>query len=178
MIALIFGLISSTFLLGGDSKLSVFNEQMHEAMRTAAPILLITGAGAGFGAVLAASDLTTILSDSLSGLGLGLAVTFLIAAALKSAQGSSTVSMVTTSALVAPMLGSLGLGSELGMVLTVLAVGAGAMVVSHANDSYFWVVSQLSRIPVITAYKTLSVATAIQGTAAFLTVLLLGAVLL
>ncbi|MFJ2145188.1 GntP family permease [Arthrobacter sp. MYb222] len=178
VIALIFGLISSTFLLSGGSKLAVFNEQMNEAVRTAAPILLITGAGAGFGAVLAASDLTTILSDSLSGLGLGLAVPFLIAAALKSAQGSSTVSMVTTSALVAPMLGSLGLGSELGMVLSVLAVGAGAMVVSHANDSYFWVVSQLSRIPVITAYKTLSVATAIQGTAGFLTVLVLGAVLL
>ena len=178
VIALIFGLLSATLLLRGENKLGDFNEQMHESVRTAAPILLITGAGAALGAVLAASELTTILSDSLSGLGLGLAVPFLIAAALKSAQGSSTVSMVTTSALVAPMLGSLGLDSELGMVLSVLAVGAGAMVVSHANDSYFWVVSQLSRIPVITAYKTLSVATAIQGTAAFATVWILGAVLL
>lgn len=178
VIALIFGLLVATLLLRGDKKLADFNEQMHEAVRTAAPILLITGAGAALGAVLAASTLTTFLSDSLSGLGLGLAVPFLIAAALKSAQGSSTVSMVTTSALVAPMLGSLGLDSDMGMVLSVLAVGAGAMVVSHANDSYFWVVSQLSRIPVITAYKTLSVATAIQGTAAFATVLVLGAVLL
>ncbi|UYQ77434.1 GntP family permease [Glutamicibacter sp. JL.03c] len=178
VIALIFGLLSATPLLSGDKKLSDFNDQMNEAVRTAAPILLITGAGAAFGAVLASSKLTEFLSGSLSGLGLGLAVPFLIAAALKSAQGSSTVSMVTTSALVAPMLGSLGLDSELGMVLSVLAVGAGAMVVSHANDSYFWVVSQLSRIPVITAYKTLSVATAIQGTAAFATVWILGAVLL
>lgn len=178
VIALIFGLLSATPLLSGDKKLSDFNDQMNEAVRTAAPILLITGAGAAFGAVLASSKLTEFLSGSLSGLGLGLAVPFLIAAALKSAQGSSTVSMVTTSALVAPMLGSLGLDSELGMVLSVLAVGAGAMVVSHANDSYFWVVSQLSRIPVITAYNTLSVATAIQGTAAFATVWILGAVLL
>jgi len=178
VIALIFGLLSATPLPSGDKKLSDFNDQMNEAVRTAAPILLITGAGAAFGAVLASSKLTEFLSGSLSGLGLGLAVPFLIAAALKSAQGSSTVSMVTTSALVAPMLGSLGLDSELGMVLSVLAVGAGAMVVSHANDSYFWVVSQLSRIPVITAYKTLSVATAIQGTAAFATVWILGAVLL
>lgn len=178
VIALIFGLLSATLLLRGNNKLADFNEQMHESVLTAAPILLITGAGAALGAVLAASKLTTILSDSLSGLGLGLAVPFLIAAALKSAQGSSTVSMVTTSALVAPMLGSLGLDSQLGMVISVLAVGAGAMVVSHANDSYFWVVSQLSRIPVITAYKTLSIATAIQGTAAFVTVWILGAVLL
>lgn len=178
VIALIFGLLAATLLLRGNKKLADFNEQMHESVRTAAPILLITGAGASLGAVLAASKLTTILSDSLRGLGIGLAVPFLIAAALKSAQGSSTVSMVTTSALVAPMLRSLGLTSDMGMVLTVLAIGAGAMVVSHANDSYFWVVSQLSRIPVITAYKTLSVATAIQGIAGFIAVWILGAILL
>ena len=76
------------------------------------------------------------------------------------------------------MLGSLGLDSSMGMVLTVLAVGAGAMVVSHANDSYFWVVSQLSRIPVATAYRTLTVATAIEGLAAFATIMVASVFLL
>lgn len=75
--------------------------------------------------------------------------------------------MVTTSALIAPLLGSLGLSSPIGMALTVLAIGAGAMVVSHANDSYFWVVSQMSRIPVATAYRTLTIASGIEGIAAF-----------
>jgi GntP family gluconate:H+ symporter len=144
-----------------------FNEQIHESIRVSAPILLITGAGAAFGAVLAASSITGFLSDHLTGLGLGLAVPFLIAAALKSAQGSSTVAIVSTSAMLSPLLGSLGLDSPEGMVLSVLAIGAGAMVVSHANDSYFWVVSQLSRIPVATAYRTLTVATAIEGLAGF-----------
>ncbi|WP_017587679.1 GntP family permease [Nocardiopsis ganjiahuensis] len=170
VIALALGLLAAVALLRGHGKLARFNDQINDSVRIAAPILLITGAGAAFGAVLAASPLTGFLSDNLSGLGIGLAVPFLISAALKTAQGSSTVAMVSTSAMLAPMLGSLGLASPEGMVLSVLAVGAGAMVVSHANDSYFWVVSQLSRIPVATAYRTLTVATAVEGTAAFATV--------
>ena len=167
VIALIIGLFAAILLLRGNGKMARFNEQIHESIRVSAPILLITGAGAAFGAVLAASSITGFLSENLTGLGLGLAVPFLIAAALKSAQGSSTVAIVSTSAMLSPLLGSLGLDSPEGMVLSVLAIGAGAMVVSHANDSYFWVVSQLSRIPVATAYRTLTVATAIEGLAAF-----------
>jgi len=178
VIALIIGLMAAATLLRGEGKLARFNEQMHESVRVAAPILLITGAGAAFGAVLAASPLTGFLSENLAGLGIGLAVPFLIAAALKTAQGSSTVSIVSTSALIAPMLASLGLATPEGMVLTVLAVGAGAMVVSHANDSYFWVVSQLSRIPVATAYRTLTVATAVEGVAAFAAIQVLALFLL
>ncbi|MFY7064609.1 GntP family permease [Nocardiopsis changdeensis] len=178
VIALIIGLAVAALLLRGHGKLERFNDHVQESIRVSAPILLITGAGAAFGGVLAASPLTGFLSDNLSGLGLGLAVPFIIAAALKTAQGSSTVSIVSTSALIAPMLGSLGLDSPEGMILSVLATGAGAMVVSHANDSYFWVVSQLSRIPVATAYRTLSVATAIEGTAAFATIWVIGLFLL
>ncbi|WP_017609954.1 GntP family permease [Nocardiopsis xinjiangensis] len=178
VIALILGLGAAALLLRGRGKLARFNEQMNDSVRVAAPILLITGAGAAFGAVLGASPITDFLEDTLSNLGLGLAVPFLIAAALKTAQGSSTVALVSTSALVAPILPALGLGSPEGMALSVLAVGAGAMVVSHANDSYFWVVSQLSRIPVGTAYRTLSIATAIEGTAAFATIWVIGRFLL
>ena len=178
VIALIIGLGVAVTLLRGHRKLASFNEQINDSVTIAAPILLITGAGAAFGAVLAASPLTDFLADNLSGLGIGLAVPFLISAALKTAQGSSTVAIVSTSAMLAPMLGSLGLDSSMGMVLTVLAVGAGAMVVSHANDSYFWVVSQLSRIPVATAYRTLTVATAIEGLAAFATIMVASVFLL
>lgn len=178
VIALILGLAAAVLLISGGAKLGQFNEDITEAIRVAAPILLITGAGAAFGAVLNASPLTDFLADNIAGMGLGLAVPFLIAAALKTAQGSSTVAIVTTAALVAPLLESLGLDSTTGSVLAVLATGAGAMVVSYANDSFFWVVSQLSRIPVATAYRTLTVATAIQGVTAFLVVLLLSAIML
>ncbi|WP_146341271.1 GntP family permease [Nesterenkonia sp. NBAIMH1] len=178
VIALILGLIAAVFLVSGRDRLKRFNEDITEAIRVAAPILLITGAGAAFGAVLNASPLTDFLADNIAELGLGLLVPFLIAAALKSAQGSSTVAIVTGSALVAPLMGSLGLDSTEGAVLSVLAVGSGSMMVSHANDSFFWVVSQLSRIPVGTAYKTLTTATAIQGITAFATVWLLSLVML
>ncbi|QTX04133.1 GntP family permease [Agromyces archimandritae] len=167
VIALAIGLISAVFLLRGSGKLARFNTQIADSITIAAPILMITSAGAAFGGVLGASSITSFLSDNLATLGLGIAVPFIISAALKTAQGSSTVAMVTTSAMLLPLLPALGLGSPVGGVLSVLAIGAGAMVVSHANDSYFWVVSQFSRIPTPVAYRTLTPATAIQGVSAF-----------
>ena len=178
VIALAVGLLAALFLLRGAGKLDAFGERVTEGIRISAPILLITASGAAFGAVLAASDLTEFLGSTLSTLGLGLAVPFLISAALKTAQGSSTVAMVTTSVLLLPLLPALGLDSDLGRVLSVLAIGAGAMVVSHANDSFFWVVSQLSRIPVATAYRTLTPATALQGVAGFAAVWVIGLIVL
>ncbi len=178
VIALIIGLIAAIFLMRGKGKLAAFNTQISDAIVIAAPILMITSAGAAFGGVLGKSSITTFLSENLATLGLGIAVPFLVSAALKTAQGSSTVAMVTTSALLFPLLGALGLGTPTGAVLAVLAIGAGAMVVSHANDSFFWVVSQFSRIPTATAYRTLTPATAIQGVAGFAAVWGLSLILL
>lgn len=170
VVALLVGLLCALPLLRGENKLTRFNSAVDEGVKFSAGIILITGAGAAFGAVLGASVLTDIVGDHLVGLGIGIWVPFLLAAALKTAQGSTTVAMVTTSAMMLPLLDSLGLASDMGKVLTVLAIGAGGMVASHANDSYFWVVSRLSRIPVQTAYRTLSVGTLIEGVAAMLTV--------
>ena len=167
VVALALGLIAALFLLQGKGKLEAFNKQISDSILLAAPILLITSAGAAFGGVLGKSSITDFLSENLATLGLGIAVPFVISAALKTAQGSSTVAMVTTSAMLLPLLEPLGLAAGAGPVLAVLAIGAGAMVVSHANDSYFWVVSQFSRIPTATAYRTLTPATAIQGCAGF-----------
>src|SRR5690606_19653304 len=103
---------------------------------------------------------------------------FVVAAALKTAQGSTTVALVTTSALVAPMLGQLGLDSEMGRVLTVMAIGAGGMTVSHANDSFFWVVTQFSRLKVATAWQARRWATWVQGVVGIVCVWLLSLLLL
>jgi len=102
----------------------------------------------------------------------------LVAAALKSAQGSSTVALVTTSAMVASLLPELGLDSSMGRVLTVMAIGAGAMTVSHANDSYFWVVSQFSNMNVSLAYRAHTMATLLQGLTGITIVFLLSLLLL
>lgn len=176
--ALLVGLALACSLLKGEDKRKQFHDFIADGLKDAAPILLITGAGGAFGAVLKATALTGYLGDTLSALGIGLFMPFLVAAALKSAQGSSTVALVTTSAMVAPLLGNLGLDSEMGRVLTVMAIGAGAMTVSHANDSFFWVVTQFSRMKVSTAYRAQTLATLIQGIAGMLTVWLLSLVLL
>ena len=176
--ALLIGLFLSLPLLKGNNKVTVFSERISEGLVSAAPILLITGAGGAFGAVLKATPIGDYLGSSLSALGVGIFMPFLVSAALKSAQGSSTVALVTTSALVAPLLGQIGLDSEMGRVLTVMAIGAGAMTVSHANDSFFWVVAQFSRMSVNQAYKAQTMATLIQGLTAMFAVYLLSLVLL
>lgn len=176
--ALLVGLGFAVTLLTGEGRRQRFHDQVVHGLKEAAPILLITGAGGAFGAVLKASALTVYISETLTGLGIGLFMPFLVAAALKTAQGSSTVALVTTSALVAPLLEQLGLDSELGRVLTVMAIGAGAMTVSHANDSFFWVVTQFSRMKVSTAYRAQTTATLIQGLTGLLVVWLLSLVLL
>jgi len=178
VVALLIGLLLACTLLKGNGKRQNLHDRVSEGIVSAAPILLITGAGGAFGAVLSASPLGAYLGATLSALGVGLFMPFMVAAALKTAQGSSTVALVTTSAMVAPLLAQLGLDSEMGRVLTVMAIGAGAMTVSHANDSFFWVVTQFSRMPVADAYRAQTVATLIQGLVGMLTVWLLSLVLL
>ena len=139
------------------------NGWVGEGLRNAASIIMITGAGGAFGSVLKAAAIGDYLSTSLSHYQLGIFLPFIIAAALKTAQGSSTVAMITTSALISPVLSELGLASDTARALTVISIGAGAMIMSHANDSYFWVVSQFSGLDTATAYKTHSMATIVQG---------------
>lgn len=178
VVALLVGLALACTLLKSDDKRKEFHDHVVEGILSAAPILLITGAGGAFGAVLKITPLGDYLGNTLSALGIGLFMPFVVAAALKTAQGSTTVALVTTSALVAPLLGQLGLDSEMGRVLTVMAIGAGAMTVSHANDSFFWVVTQFSRMPVSLAYRAQTLATLVQGIVGMLATWLLSLVLL
>ena len=176
--ALVIGLLFATRLLKSAQKIEEFSQRITQGIIAAAPILLITGAGGAFGAVLKATPLGDYLGTTLSALGVGIFMPFIVSAALKSAQGSSTVALVTTSALVAPLLAQLGLDSEMGRVLTVMAIGAGAMTVSHANDSFFWVVSQFSRMSVGLAYRAQTMATLIQGITSMVLVYILSLILL
>ena len=143
-----------------------------EGLKNAALIIMITGIGGSLGAVLQQLPLQEYLSEGLATKSMGIFLPFLIAAVLKTAQGSSTVAIITTSAILFPMLNSLGLDSDMGKALVVMATGAGAMTVSHANDSYFWVVSQFSGMDIKTAYRTQTVASLIQGVTGIITVYL------
>ncbi|MFK3989428.1 MULTISPECIES: GntP family permease [unclassified Psychrobacter] len=161
--ALLIGLFLSFLLINTEQKTQQISDSISQGLVVAAPILLITGAGGAFGAMLKVTPIGDYLGTTLSALGLGIFMPFIVSAALKTAQGSTTVALVTTSAMIAPLLDQIGLDSELGRVFCVMAIGAGAMTISHANDSFFWIVSQFSRMSVAQAYKAHSMATGIQG---------------
>lgn len=149
-----------------------------DGLAQAGSIILITGVGGAFGAILRDTGIGEIIGTQISDLRIGLLLPFVIAAILKSAQGSSTVSIITTAAIIAPLLDSLGLDSSMGRALAVLAIGAGAMTVSHINDSYFWVVSQFSGMSTTTALKRQTVSTLFQGLTGIIIVTVIGFIFL
>jgi GntP family gluconate:H+ symporter len=167
--ALMLGVILSLFLVPKGSLGTAYHEWMGHGIRDAAIILVITGAGGSFGRILQQSPMVEFIKTNLSGMHLGMLMPFIIAAALKTAQGSSTVAIITTSAIMAPILSTLGLNPA----LTVIAIGAGSMVVSHANDSYFWVVSQFSNMEVSVAYKIYTSATLVEGIVGIIAVMIM-----
>ncbi len=158
---------------------SKFNNETHlnwvtSGLKEAGIIILITGAGGAFGAILQATGIGDVIGESFADMHLGLLLPFIIAAVLKSAQGSSTVSIITTAAIMAPILESFGLDGSLGRSLTVLSIGAGAMTVSHINDSFFWVVAQFTEMDTTTALKSQTVSTLIQGFTGIILVMIIG----
>ncbi len=134
-----------------------------KALLSAAIIILITGAGGAFGMVLRNSGIVDILGTSLAKINLSIWLPFLIAASLKSSQGSSTVAVITAASIMAPIMVILGFETALEKALVISAIGAGSMVVSHVNDSFFWVVTQMSNMNVKTGYKLHSLGTLICG---------------
>lgn len=136
------------------------------ALKNSASIILITGAGGIFGKVLQNSDIASMLGTTLAEINLNIWLPFLMAAAIKSAQGSSTVALITTASIMTPMMGSLGFETELEKAMVVIAIGAGSAVVSHANDSFFWVVTQLSGMDTKTGYRLLTLGSLVLGVTA------------
>lgn len=141
-----------------------------ESLTAAAMIIMITAAGGSFGMVLRDSGIATILGDALSGFNLGIWLPFIIAAALKTAQGSSTVAIITTASLIAPLMGVLGFETAFAKALAVTSICSGAMVVSHVNDSFFWVITQMSGMSVKIGCKLHSVGTLLCGLASMIAV--------
>jgi GntP family gluconate:H+ symporter len=174
VIALIIGVFFA-FLLPKKFERSMLSTTgwVGKALVTSAVIILITGAGGAFGMVLRNSGIADILGNSLSEINMGIWLPFLIAASLKSAQGSSTVAVITTASIMAPLMGILGFESPLERALVIASIGAGSMVVSQVNDSFFWVVTQFSNMNVKTGLKLHSLGTLICGLTAMMVVWIL-----
>lgn len=167
--ALLTGCLLALYLLGvrrGWSMRSV-GSVMDAALAPAAVVVFVTGAGGAFAGVLTASGIGEVLSESMLGLGLPLLLlAFCLAALLRAAQGSATVSALTTSGLLAEAIASGGY-SGLEVALVNLAIGCGAICLSHVNDSGFWIVSRYLGLSVRDALRTWSVLVTALGTSGF-----------
>lgn len=175
VIALLLGSgLSFLMVLRGDR---IRHHWIEAALQKAGLIILITGAGGAFGAVLRQTGMGEFANNFTSLGSLSMLLPFLIAAFLKSAQGSSTVAIITSSAIMLPLMVPMGLDGSLAKALVVLAIGAGAMTVSHVNDSYFWVVARFSNMDTATALRTHTMATFLMGISSILSIQILALIL-
>jgi len=167
-IALLITLLVAIVVLGTrDRSLADTSAILDKALAPICSIILITGAGGMFGFVLRTSGIGEALTSSLSGVGLPLILqAFLIATALRVAQGSATVALTTTAGLIAAQVEQVGLG-DFQIALLVMAIAAGATVLSHVNDSGFWLVSRFFEMDEKTTLKTWTVMETTLGSTVF-----------
>lgn len=141
----------------------VVGKLLQEAAEKAGGILVIIGAGGAFGAILATTQVGQHVSNAVNLQALGILFPFLLTAILKTAQGSSTVAIITAASIIQPLLPALGLDAETGRLLAVLSMGAGSMTVSHANDAYFWVIAKFSGLDMRSMLQVYTLATLFMG---------------
>ncbi len=174
IMALAVGTVFAIIQLFTAKKGKDFYNLTNETLKTVGPILFVTAAGGVLGKVIATSDMVNFITEHANVFQtLGIFFPFLLAAILKSAQGSSTVAITTTAGIVAPLLPVLGFATPVEIALVVMAIGAGAMTVSHANDSYFWVVTNFGDMTPEQGYKTQTLMTLIIGIASMAEIFIL-----
>lgn len=170
--ALMVGIVLSLFLFKKLEK-NVINHVLEDSIEKAGPILAVIAAGGAFGEIIKTLDIGKVYAEVLNGGNLGLLIPFALALIFKTAQGSSTVAVISAASICMPLLPSLGLDSEWGRLLTLSAMGAGSMVVSHANDAYFWVITRFGNLNLNLTLRTFSPASALMGFVALTTIYVL-----
>ena len=185
IIALAIGVIFCVFLLADAKKMREFDHITNESLKIAGPILFITAAGGVLGNVITEAGFVKFIEENASTIkAIGIFFPFIISAVLKTAQGSSTVAIITTASIMGAfsadnsLMHTLGFTSEISAALCVMAIASGAMCVSHANDSYFWVVTNFSKMTADQGYRTQTAMTFIMGVVGMISVYILSLVLL
>jgi len=179
-VALLITVLVASYVLGTrrGAKNSEVESIVNSALGPVCAIILITGAGGMFGGVLRASGIGEALADVLADIGLPVIVAaFIIAVLLRVAQGSATVALTTAAGLIAPVVEATDGLSEPDLALIVIAIAGGATVLSHVNDSGFWLVSRFFQMDEATTLKTWTVMETLLGTLGFVFALLLSLLL-
>ena len=167
-VALLITVIASIFLLGQGRSLADIERIMDRALAPICAIILVTGAGGMFGGVLRATGIGQALAGSLDAIGMPLIVAaFVISTALRVAQGSATVALTTTAGLIAPTVAATTGLSEFDRCFLVIAIASGATVLSHFNDSGFWLVGRFLNMDEKTTLRTWTVMETLLGSIGF-----------
>ncbi|MDG6316719.1 GntP family permease [Glaesserella parasuis] len=154
-VALLITLVVAILLLKGNRSYEQIEKICNNALGPICSIILVTGAGGMFGGVLRASGIGDELSALMSDTGMPIIVAaFIIATTFRVAQGSATVALTTTAALIAPMVAADTSLSQFDICFIVISIASGATVLSHVNDSGFWLASRFLEIDEKTTLKT------------------------
>jgi Gnt-I system low-affinity gluconate transporter len=175
-VALIIATLLAFYFLGvrrgysGDEIQSIATK----ALEPAGIIILVTGAGGVFKQILIDSGVGEVLGDMMAGSALPpILLAFLIASIVRVAQGSATVAMVTAAGLISPLIDTLGLeGPVLGLI--VISIAAGATILSHVNDSGFWLVNRYFGLDVKDTLRSWTIMETIIALTGFTVVFVLG----
>ncbi len=168
-VALLIAVLVAMFVLGNrrGTGAGALEKLLESSLGPVCSVILITGAGGMFGGVLRTSGIGKALADVLGDVGIPLILAgFLIAAILRIAQGSATVALTTTAGLIAPAVAAAGMNG-MQLAALVIAVAAGSVVVSHVNDSGFWLVGRFFGMDVKTTLKTWTVMETLIGVMGF-----------
>ena len=173
LVGLIIALAGYHQIFPEDTKAWGFDGVFADALKTAGQIILIVGAGGAFSGVLKASPLQSILTDTFSGLTIGILAPFIIGFIFRTCVGSATIAMVTAATMITPLMDVLGFASPMGRVIAMLACAAGGLMVFHGNDDFFWVTATTSEMDTSVAYKTIPIISVCQSLAALAVVFVL-----
>ncbi len=178
LVGLFIALVGYHQIFPEDKEAWGFDGVFADALKTAGQIVLIVGAGGAFSGVLKASPLQDILTNTFSGLTIGILAPFIIGFIFRTCVGSATIAMVTAATMITPLMDVLGFGSPMGRVIAMLACAAGGLMVFHGNDDFFWVTATTSEMDTSIAYKTIPIISVLQSLTALATVFVLSVIFL
>lgn len=181
VIALLAGLTLSILLVPNQDRAN-FKGWMTEAISHAGPILILVGAGGVFGAILKSTPLAAMVGDWVKSGSFPplvfLLIAYAIASLLKTAQGSTTSAIIIATSILGPIAVIAGFSEPVPLCLLLAATASGAMMVSHTNDAYFWVISQFSGLDMNQTYRSFSLLSIVLSVVCFLLVFVMAAIIL
>ncbi len=153
--------------------LATISDIMTRALGPAGLMVLVVGAGAAYKEVLIESGAGKAITEAVASAQVSvLLFAFLLAAFVRIAQGSATVAMVTAAGLASPLISAAAL-SPARVALVTVAIGAGASVASHVNDTGFWLVKQYLGLSEAQTFRSWTLCATIAGGVIFAMALLL-----